>query len=349
MTSVLTPGLSEPIIVRFEREHIERHSISQGRRVRTLATLRGLAAQLGGRSLAELEPSDIMAWQGVELKRGLSPNTLRNRESMVRAFIGWAYSAGVMSFEDMMRLKSVSPVRGARAHLRPRPFKKTEIERFREALAETYPLAPTEGHGSLMLPKYLERGGRFSAVVQSHARRLQVAAQVSLALEEGLRSKEIRELRMDQIHPDNAAVVVRTAKQDPGVERYREVPWTTHSRLAVEEWLEFRALLKSRHTSPWLMLTFDAPLAAQTHGHFEDRVLQRFDYCGTRFRWHRLRHTFATERLRAGMPLEKVQIMMGHARLEQTLAYAEIVNSDVTTHAEASESEFARNLGLEAA
>lgn len=333
----------------FEREHFERHSISAHRRTRTLVTLNGLAARLDGRTLAELTPSDIMAWQGAELKRGLAPNTLRNRESMVKAFIGWAHSAGVISFENFMRLKSVDPVRGAQAHLKPRPYKKAEVIRFREVLAEHYPLAPAKGNGSRMLPRYLEGKSRFLQVVRDHARRLQIAAQVSLALEEGLRCQEIHQLAVDEVHPHNAAVVVRTAKQEPGVARYREVPWTAHSRNAVAEWLDLRTLLAPAHNSPWLALTYYNPKGEMGYRHFGESVLAVFDPYGTEYRWHRFRHTFATERLRAGMPLEKVQVMMGHARLDQTLAYAEIVNSDVATHAEASEALFARNLGLEAA
>lgn len=60
----------------------------------------------------------------------------------------------------------------------------------------------------------------------------------------------------------------------------------------------------------------------------------------------RLRHTFATERLRSGMALEKLQVMLGHSTLQQTLAYAEIVNADVQTEADRTADAFARNLGL---
>jgi len=37
---------------------------------------------------------------------------------------------------------------------------------------------------------------------------------------------------------------------------------------------------------------------------------------------HRLRHTFATSGLRGGMPLDKLQALMGHAKPETTLIYA---------------------------
>jgi integrase len=60
---------------------------------------------------------------------------------------------------------------------------------------------------------------------------------------------------------------------------------------------------------------------------------------------HRLRHTCATERLRAGMPLEAVQRLLGHATIQQTLGYAEIIARDVQKHAERSDEEFMRAVG----
>jgi integrase/recombinase XerC len=329
------------LMARFEQEHIDRHSISSQRRRVTLQTLKGLAERLEGRTLAELTPSDIMAWQAAELKRGLAPNTLRNRESMVRAFLTWALQAGVITFEQSARLKSVQPARGTRVKKPPKPYKRTEVIRLREQIAEKYPVAPVRGRGSLVVRRWLEGRAKYSAVVKRHARRLQLEAQVSLALEEGLRLHEIHHLTLDGLSPENAAVVVQTAKQKPGEVRYREVPWTAHSRARVKEWLEFRRQLPVKHASPWLALTSADPLAPQSYEWLRKCLRP---YC-----WHRLRHTFATERLRAGMTLEKVQVMMGHAHLEQTLAYTEIVGSDVTTQAERSESEFARLIGLEAA
>ncbi|MBC8084408.1 MAG: tyrosine-type recombinase/integrase [Hymenobacter sp.] len=40
---------------------------------------------------------------------------------------------------------------------------------------------------------------------------------------------------------------------------------------------------------------------------------------------HTARHTFATQSLLRGMPVEVLQKVMGHARLQTTLIYAKIV------------------------
>lgn len=335
-------ALNDDLFARFAVEHFDRHSISTGRRVVTLLALTELGNQLGDRDLSTLTASDLMAWQGSQLKRGLKPNTVRNRESMIRAFIGWAYVAGVIDFERSLQLKNVTSVRGATAHLKPRPYKRAEIERWREVLDARMPLAPTSGPGSRQLGRYLRGVGPYTTTVRRHARRLQYEAQVSLALEEGLRLTELHRLTIAEMHYDNAAVVVRSLKSKPGEERVREVPYTPHSRECVRDWLDFRALLPLEHDDPWLMLIRYSPRAPQRHRTLAES-LEGFDGPWT---WHRFRHTFATERLRAGMPLEKLQIMLGHANLSQTLAYAEIVNADVQKEAERTEDAFARNLGL---
>ena len=66
----------------------------------------------------------------------------------------------------------------------------------------------------------------------------------------------------------------------------------------------------------------------------------------TRWRWHRFRHTAATEWLRAGVPIEKVQRFMGHRSIELTLAYTEVLSSDMTDAFAAAEASFSERLGL---
>jgi len=45
-----------------------------------------------------------------------------------------------------------------------------------------------------------------------------------------------------------------------------------------------------------------------------------------RYTLHCLRHTFASELLSAGMPLESLQILMGHSNIEVTRRYARLTN-----------------------
>src|SRR5215472_2264905 len=47
------------------------------------------------------------------------------------------------------------------------------------------------------------------------------------------------------------------------------------------------------------------------------------------FRWHDLRHTFASRLVMAGVPLRAVQVLMGHKRIETTLRYAHLGETEL--------------------
>ena len=49
----------------------------------------------------------------------------------------------------------------------------------------------------------------------------------------------------------------------------------------------------------------------------------------TDFRFHDLRHTYATHRLRRGMPLAYLSKIMGHADISQTMKYANHASKDL--------------------
>ncbi len=342
------------LLTLFNDQHQERNSISEQRRYVSRLTLNRLAEHVAG-TLADITPQELMVWEGAELARGLCANTLRNRKTMVSAFLSWAYTAGIIDLEKSTQLKSVSNARGTTAQMRPRPYSKRELERWRELLDERWPLVPSSGNGSKALDRYFAGGKPLRSHARRHAQRLQIEAQVSLALEEGLRKVEIFNLTIPELHFDNETVVVQTAKQEPGQRRVREVPYTRHSRDCVQAWLEFRRQLAPGHKQPWLRLTWDTTNAPNDQ---RKRLAHPLDPQGfvqfsqspnkidAAYKWHRWRHTFATNRLRAGVPLEQLQRMLGHAKLEQSLAYAELVNSDVQREADRTEADFERLLGV---
>lgn len=336
------------VLRRFEAEYLEMNSIHPRRRRNQLNLLTRLAADLD-HPLNELTAQDIATFFGAELSRGLHPNSVRTNMGMVRSFASWLRDAGLATPEATDRLKAVRYPRGSSGYSTPNPYKVAEIREFRTLLAEKYPAVGDHGRGSRMLPRLLAgKTNRMHSRLLRHAKRLQFEAQIALALEAGLRRIEIVRLTIPAMHYDNDEVVVMTAKQRPGGQKVRTIPYTTHARNCVQEWLDFRFLLKPPHDQPWLMLDYTGNLAAQVEPQTYRALSRSLERFGDKWRWHRFRHTAATEWLRSGVALEKVSIMMGHSSLEQTRAYTQILNSDISHAFGKAEADFAKRLGLAA-
>jgi site-specific recombinase XerD len=73
--------------------------------------------------------------------------------------------------------------------------------------------------------------------------------------------------------------------------------------------------------SPYLFAGRRGPL---TDGNIRKRVRAYGEQCGVPVSPHRLRHTFASQMLAAGMPVISLQRYLGHDNLSTTLIYAEV-------------------------
>jgi integrase len=325
--------MTTDLIEQFRVQYQEYHRITPHRAHWQLHHLRALESRLNGRSLVECNGDDFAAYLA-ELAVTRKPNTVRKIGNYIRPFFNWAYARGQLDADLYRQLREVRDPRGATRQCKPNPYSRKELEAFRVALAERLPLLPSPGKRSQLLRRWIV--GRTSFVrIRRHAMRLQVEAMVALALHCGLRRGELFALLPDDLHYDNEYVVV-TGKADPntGEPKVRTVPYTEPAREAVKRWLDFRELMRPDHGKTWLTChgrdTYAEPMS--------ERQLKELLPVG--WTWHRFRHTFATERLRAGTPLEIVSVVMGHSTLEQTRAYAEIVRQDVTRELAKTEREF---------
>lgn len=335
----------EDVIARFSAEYLDMHSISAQRRQQQLNLITRLASDLEG-PITELTAADVNAFVGRELARGIHPNTGRKYMGMVRSFAAWGEQTGLLVHAD--ELRAVQNPRGSTNQGKPKPYGPAEIARMRADVASYWPAIPIQGRGSQAMTRFVSgKVSHMNGYLRAHARRLQIEAQIALALEQGLRRIEINELSIAAMHPENDQLVVRNAKQAPGQNVKRAIPYTMHARKVVGEWLELRWAINPNHTSPWLTLGrighWERQFKPQTLGEMENILA----LCG-HWNWHRLRHTAATEWLRALVPIEKVQIYMGHSSIQQTLAYAKIAAADVDDAFGAAEGEFNRRLGLAA-
>lgn len=330
----------EELIQRFEREYQNYHRISLPRARQQRALLADLSSVVSD-GLGGAKSGELHAFAGDLMTRGYHVNTVRKKLNMIRPFFSWAYAAGVITGDQYLALQQVKNPRGSTGKTTPNPYTSKEIAYFWAALDHKFPKVPAHGPRSQALSRWRKGIGPWGRVYR-HAMRLQIDAMVRLALDLGLRSGEIYNLSVDDLHYDNEYIVIK-GKADPNTGRVkvREVPFTTNARQAIYDWLEFRAEMQVTHDRPWVSCWGDVRAKPMWKTRFET-LLQ--DVVGEEWRWHRLRHTCATMWLREGMPLEKVQRLLGHASLQQTLCYAEILKGDLATAVARHEEGFGRSV-----
>lgn len=250
--------------------------------------LERLIAILGDGATAEaLSWERLSLVQGGLAERGLSAVSLRKYVSAVRSFCGWLVKAG---------------------HLDSDPSQALDMPRKPDAVPS-----------SLTLPELRLLWAYITAVPADGTPRQQWTWRrngllLCLCLFAGLRRSEATGLRWE--HIDLAGGVLTVARGKGG--KARLVP--IHPQLRQQ--LESFAPAEERRPGRAVLCTPEGrPLSFQAAGHIIERWAVK---AVPGLHLHRLRHTFATQILKAGGDIRNIQMLLGHASLETTAAYLRV-------------------------
>lgn len=252
---------------------------------------------LFARAFPELEASEV----GVEHLRAflgaaadLAPSTLARRQAALRSCFSWAYREGLIGSDPAARLEKIKVPR-----------------------RDPRPLTPEQAEALL------------AAIPASHRRNRLL---FSLLYETGMRVGEALGIHIGHVHPnatDGGYIRVVGKGDEERVVPLIDAPRT--NRL-------LRAHLKDAGKVGPLFggdlhkggRSAEALDYTTVLHHFEKylvRARTKRPYLFNRetepVTIHRLRHTYATERLREGVSLQAVRKLMGHKNLQTTLRYAE--------------------------
>ena len=115
-------------------------------------------------------------------------------------------------------------------------------------------------------------------------------------------------------------MLIRHGKGD----KERTVYFNDESKVTLREYLRSR-----NDNNPALWVSMKAP-HQQLQSHALENIVKNVgDRTGVHAYPHKLRHTFATVGLRNGMPLEKLQALLGHTNPQTTLIYAKLNNEQM--------------------
>ncbi|MGZ9705251.1 phage integrase [Pseudomonas sp. GNP013] len=136
---------------------------------------------------------------------------------------------------------------------------------------------------------------------------------VLVSLNTGMRRGELFDLKWSAVNFDTKTITVIGATTKTSDTRH--IPMNKETIGVLEAWK--KQVKKSSYVFP-----------GQDGGRFEDvksawlKLLERAQIEG--FRWHDMRHDFASRLVMAGVPLNTVRDLLGHADIKMTLRYAHL-------------------------
>ncbi|MCX5842335.1 MAG: site-specific integrase [Deltaproteobacteria bacterium] len=142
---------------------------------------------------------------------------------------------------------------------------------------------------------------------------------ILLLLRSGIRIGELLALKLQDIHLKERTVIIHeSAKTGEGRVAYI----SDDAYKALRKWIKV-----SNSKRKYLFYSHcKENMSYGTARSSFNKCLRKAGLVRKGYTLHCLRHTFASELLSAGMPLESLQILMGHSNIEVTRRYARLTN-----------------------
>lgn len=145
-------------------------------------------------------------------------------------------------------------------------------------------------------------------------------ALVDFLFSTGMRVSECHAVNRSDVCWEDRSVIVRHGKGN----KRRTVFFNAESELTLRKYLETRS-----DDNDALFVTIRNPHHRMGIKALQNEIAKIASRSGMHVFPHKLRHTFATSGLRGGMPLDRLQALMGHAEPRTTLIYAKQDHADL--------------------
>lgn len=142
---------------------------------------------------------------------------------------------------------------------------------------------------------------------------LREKAMVDFFFSTGVRLSELHDANRSDINWKERSLIVKHGKGN----KRRTVFFNAESELSLRKYFESRT-----DDDDAIFVTIRKPYRRLCLKAIEDVITKISNRAGFHVYPHMLRHTFATSGLRSGMPLDILQVLMGHTKPETTMIYA---------------------------
>lgn len=273
----------------------------------TVANLRAVHVELLPKLLTDLSAFDFERHKSARIKDGVKPSTVNRDLSRVRGALSRAVEWGFLREHPMKRVKVLKGGDDGRV----RYLTAQEEKRLRAALNAREAARRTSRESGTAWCK--QRGGDGRPMWPADGFTDHLMPMVLVAFNTGLRRGELLSLDWNNVSLSRKTLTVVAATAKSG--KTRHVPLNVEAHDVLTRWkkqgdgkgLVFAGLDGERMatiTTSWRKLVADAELVD--------------------FRFHDLRHTFASRMVMAGVDLYAVMRLLGHADFEMTAKYAHL-------------------------
>lgn len=271
----------------------------------TLARLRKSFADHLDKPLGDFNGWIIEKWRSSRLKAGIGASTVNRDLSALRGLFSRALEWEVIAEHPMRKVKALQAPSGKvrwlsddeEARLRAALDAREERERAARESANAWRAA----RGYDLMP-----GLRAAAFVDH------LKPAVLLSINTGLRQGELLKLDWQHVSLDRAILTVIDASAKSGKQRH--IPLNDEALATLKAWRE-----QSHHSI--VFAGADGAVRVDVKTAWQ-KLLK--DAKITNFRWHDMRHHFASRLVMAGVDLNTVRELLGHADLTMTLRYAHL-------------------------
>lgn len=303
--SITQPAASALTLRKYlEGEHSQWRLLNRKRAEEDLTRLRvNFLEDFGNLSLRDITPLLIEKWRSKKLSRKIKPATVNRDIAVLKAMLMKAVEWGFIGNNPLAAFKPAAVDKSAKV----RYLDRDEITRLRTVLDERE-------------TKLIE--ARKNANQWRHERGYPelpsdpldyMKSLVLLSVNTGLRRGEILSLQWDNIDLNRKVLTVvgETAKSG----KTRHIPLNIEALSILRQW-------KDRASSDDLVFSGKQGERLKNVKRAWIRILKLAKI--KKFRWHDLRHHFASRLVMAGVDLNTVRELLGHADITMTLRYAHL-------------------------
>lgn len=260
--------------------------------------------------MSEIHIKQVERWRTDRLSGGMKPTTVNRTVNALRAVLTKAVEWSVIHEHPLSKLKALKIDEGKKA----RYLSDVEEKGLNRALAgRDDELKAARCRGNAHREK---RGYPLMTDLSQAAFGDRMTPLVTLSLKTGMRRGELFDLEWSAIDFDNKVITVHgeTAKSS----KTRHIPLSPTALEAIKSWKKQTSSLEGR-----VFPSNDGGRLDNVNKSWAS-ILKKAGI--KQFRWHDMRHDFASKLVMKAVPLNTVRELCGHADLNTTLRYAHLAS-----------------------